>query len=111
MSSRRVVKAGFTLLEIVVALLVLEVAVVGLVGSLVLAAATLARAETIETAVATAEGLLDSLSRAGTPASDSVTYGGAVISWTVDDSGGIGVRARDAGGDVLLDVSSFVRVP
>ena len=36
---------GFTLLEVVVALLVLEVSVVGAVGALVLASSTLSKAE------------------------------------------------------------------
>jgi type II secretory pathway pseudopilin PulG len=102
------VRGGFTLLEVVVALLVLEVAVVGMVGSLVLAASTLTRAETLEMAVANAEGLLDSLSRAAGPATDSVVYDGGKIAWSIDDSGRVSVRAVDAVGEVLLDLSSFV---
>jgi len=100
---------GFTLLEVVVALLVLEIAVVGLVGSFVLAATTLTRAETLEMAVASAEGLLDSLTRADTAATDSVAYDGGRITWSVDDSGRVSVRALDSAGEVLLDLSSFVR--
>jgi Tfp pilus assembly protein PilV len=100
--------AGFTLLEVVVALLVLEVAVVGMVGSLVLAASTLTRAESLEMAVANAEGLLDSLSRADSAAADSVVYGGGKIAWSIDDSGRVRVRAVDSVGNVVLDLSSFV---
>ena len=111
MSRTRVVVGGFTLLEVVVALLVLEVAVVGLVGSLVLAASTLTRAEALETAVASAEGLLDSLARAGTLGADSITYDGGRIFWAVDDSGRVSLRALDAAGAVVLDLISTVSVP
>jgi Tfp pilus assembly protein PilV len=101
-------RGGFTLLEVVVALVVLEVAVVGLVGSLVLAAAHLRRAETLEMAAASAEGLLDSLSRADSAAADTFAYSGGTIAWSVDDSGRVSVRALDATGDVVLDLSSRV---
>ena len=99
---------GFSLLEVIVALFVLEVAVVGMVGSLVLAAAHLRRAETIEMAVAGAEGLLDSLSRVESAAADTLAYSGGTIAWSVDDSGRVSVRALDTRGDVVLDLSSFV---
>ena len=57
-------RSGFALLEVVVALLVLELAVVGVVGTLVVASSTQVRAESLERAVARAEGILDSLQRA-----------------------------------------------
>ena len=107
MRDETVVK-GFTLLEVVVALLVLEIAVVGLVGSLVLAASTLTRAEALEMAVASAEGLLDSLSRADSAAADSVAFEGGEITWSIDDSGRVSLRALDVVGDVMLDLTSFV---
>jgi Tfp pilus assembly protein PilV len=108
MIHRTTAKGGFTLLEVVVALLVLEVALVGLVGTLVLAASTLTRAETIEMAVASADGLLDSLARADTAAADSMAFGSGTIVWSVDDSGRVSVRALDVHGREVLDVSTFV---
>lgn len=108
MRPRRIARAGFTLLEVVVALLVLEVAVVGLVGSLVLAASLLTRAEGLETAVATAEGVLDSLTRAQAAGSDSVAYTGGGLWWSIDDSGRVTLRAMQATGDTVLELSSSV---
>jgi Tfp pilus assembly protein PilV len=102
--------AGFTLLEVVVALLVLEVAVVGLVGTLVLASSTLTRAETLEHAVATAEGVLDSLARGATVGADSSRSPGWTVAWSVDDSGHAHVRATDVTGSLLFDLESVVPV-
>ena len=99
-------RSGFTLLEVVVALLVLEVAVVGLVGSLVLASATLTRAESLERAVATAEGVLDSLAGAAEIHADSVVHtGGGVVRWSVDDSGRVRLQATEASGRSVLDLA------
>jgi type II secretory pathway pseudopilin PulG len=102
-------RGGFTLLEVVVALLVLEVAVVGLVGSLVLASATLTRAESLERAVATAEGVLDSLAATAIVLAGSVPHsGGGMVRWSVDDSGMVHVEATAASGETLLDMMSVV---
>jgi len=102
------VRRGFTLLEVVVALLVLEVAVVGSVGALVLASQTLARAEALERAVATTEGVLDSLARTRSAGADSVILAAGTVSWTVDDSGRVALRAVDPKGEVVLDVRSLL---
>jgi type II secretory pathway pseudopilin PulG len=98
---------GFTLLEVVIALLVLEVAVVGLVGTLVLASSTLTRAETLEQAVATAEGVLDSLAR-GAAGADSSSFPGGTVAWSVGDSGRVALRATDAAGSTLFDLESVL---
>ena len=103
-------RSGFTLLEVVVALMVLEVAVVGLVGTLVLASSTLTRAETLERAVATAEGVLDSLARTGAPGADSLRSTGWTVAWSVDDSGHARVWAADGTGRALLDFESVLSV-
>jgi type II secretory pathway pseudopilin PulG len=101
---------GFTLLEVVVALLVLEIAVVGLVGTLVLASATLTRAETLERVVATAEGVLDSLAGDASVRADSSVSAGSTVTWLVDDSGRVRVRATDATGSPILDLESVLPV-
>lgn len=95
-------RRGFTLLEVVVALLVLEVAVVGVVGALVLASSTLARAEAVEHQVAVTEGLLDSLARSAAAGADSVRNPLGRVSWVVDDSGHITLRAMDARDDTIV---------
>jgi Tfp pilus assembly protein PilV len=108
MSRTRRASSGFTLIEVVIALLVLEIAVVGLVGTLVLASSTLTRAETLERAVATAEGVLDSLAQSPFVVSDSVVLPDARISWTVGDSGRLSIRATDATARVLFELESVV---
>jgi Tfp pilus assembly protein PilV len=113
MSMRRpACPSGFTLLEVVVALLVLEVAVVGLVSSLVLASATLTRAESLERTVATAEGVLDSLAASPSIRADSIPHsGGGMVRWSVDDSGRVSLQATEANGAVVLDMLSVVVPP
>ncbi len=101
-------RGGFTLLEVIVALIVLEVGVVGVVGALVLASSTLARAEVLERAVATTEGILDSLARTRSAGADSVLYPAGGVSWSVDDSGRVAVHATDPKGEVVLDVRSVL---
>ncbi len=54
-------RGGFTLVEILVALVVLEVGLLGVVGTLVLAARTLTRAELEEAGTADVERVFDSL--------------------------------------------------
>jgi type II secretory pathway pseudopilin PulG len=55
-------RAGFTLVEIVVALVVVEVGLLGVLGSLILAARTLSQAELLERATAEVHRVYDSLS-------------------------------------------------
>ena len=104
-------KAGFTLLEVVVALLVLEVSVVGAVGMLVLASSTLSRAERLERATATAEGVLDSLARGTSPGSGSVASDAGEISWTVDDSGRVSLTALAPSGEPLFEIHTLLAGP
>jgi type II secretory pathway pseudopilin PulG len=99
-------RRGFTLLEVVVALLVLEVGVVGVVGALVLASSTLARAEALELQVAVTEGVLDSLARRASRGADSIRTPAGVVSWTIDDSARMELRATDLRGDTVLDLRS-----
>jgi len=103
-------RPGFTLLEVVVALLVLEVAVLGAVGTLALASSTLARAERTELAAAEAEGVLDSLSAGLTPGVGERTFRGGVVRWTASEDGTLTVAALGVTGDTLLVVHSVARV-
>jgi Tfp pilus assembly protein PilV len=81
---------GFTLVEVVVAVVIFEVGVLGVVGTLLLASRVATRAEAIERAVATAEGVMDSLLVAGNAAGtgERVIDGGRLI-WRVDAEGWI----------------------
>ncbi len=86
-------RRGFTLIEVVVALIVLEIAMVGVAGMLELGSSTLARAEALESAVAVAEGALDSLRQATIVEPGVRSFGGGDIVWSVADDGALIVRA------------------
>ena len=100
---------GFTLLEVVVSLLLLQVAVVGAVGTLAVASRNLAEAELMERAVLGAEGVLDSLRgvAGATDGSRVVDPGG--LEWSVDTLGGVTLYATHPDGRVLFEVRSAVR--
>ncbi|HSW31859.1 MAG TPA: prepilin-type N-terminal cleavage/methylation domain-containing protein [Longimicrobiales bacterium] len=87
-------RRGFTLVEVLVALVVFEVGLLGVVGTLWLAAATLARAERTERGVAQLERLYDSLASVAAPASGTLVAPSGTVRW------------RPAGGDLLLEWSS-----
>jgi len=81
---------GFSLVEVMVALVVLEVGLLGVVGTLALAARTLTRAELEEAGTAEVERVLDSLVTAGvTSGWGSVPSPGGVLRWTSTAGGGV----------------------
>jgi len=104
-------RRGFTLLEVVIALLVLELAVVGGVGMLVLASATLGGAERLERAVALAEGVVDSLRRSASPVDGAVSYGAGEVRWRVGAGGEVTLVALGPVGDTLFDLSTVLPSP
>jgi type II secretory pathway pseudopilin PulG len=99
---------GFTLLEVIVALLVLEIAIVGTVSTLLLASSTLARAEAIERIVATSEGLVDSLAHGAATGADSLRASWGRVVWVVDSARNLRVTAVGPSGDTVVDVRSVV---
>ena len=99
---------GFTLLEVVVGLLVLALGVLGAVGILVLASATLGRAERLERAVALAEGVLDSLGAVALPVDGSASYGAGGVFWRLEPEGHVTVVATGPRGDTLFSVESVL---
>ena len=102
-------RVGFTLVEVVVALLVMEIATLGVLGSLVLASETMRSAETLERATARVEGVLDSLRSGVAPGTGTQVFAGGEVRWVVDDRGNVVFTASDARGRVLLDLRS--RIP
>lgn len=97
---------GFTLVEVVVALVVLEICVIGVASMLTLASRTLTRAERLEAAVATAEGVLDSLRTTPAPVDGWRRLdGGGSIVWVVASGGAIAVRAESDEGRSLVELA------
>jgi len=103
-------RSGFTLIEVVVALVLLEVAVLGVLGTAVVASESLRRAERLERATGRVEALLDSLSRGASPDTVSESFADVRVAWSVDGLGHLVVHATDAGGGSLLTVESRVRI-
>lgn len=102
---------GFTLLEIVVALLLLELAVASALGTLSVASRQLAEAERMERAVTEAEGILDSLTGVVGAEGGSRDVPGGAIEWTVDASGVVALRITRGEGRAWLEVRSALTRP
>jgi prepilin-type N-terminal cleavage/methylation domain-containing protein len=94
---------GFTLIEIVVAIVLLEIGVLGVIGTLTIASRTMTRAETLEAATITAGRIVDSLAIYGMVEEGGVGFAGGRVSWRAD---GLTpwVFGLDESGDTLLRV-------
>jgi len=103
---------GFTLVEVVVALILLEIGVLAAAGTLVLASREMGRAERIERAVATLEMVADSIAAAGSGADGARAFPGGRVLWS---RAGAGSRAHlvavDASGDTLAEIVLPEEVP
>ena len=97
-------RGGFTLVEVLVALVVLEVGLLGVAGTLLVAGRTLGRAERGERAVASMAWTLDSLAAGWSPGQgrDSLAWG--TLEWTVAADGSVRLRALLT--DDTLDLAS-----
>jgi len=104
------VRAGFTLVEVIVALVILEVGMLGVVGTLVVASRAVRQATTLEGAVARTERVIDSLAVAGTEGSGSSALPGGDLAWIVEAGGTIRVSFV-RGGSSVLEVWSHVDAP
>jgi type II secretory pathway pseudopilin PulG len=104
-------RRGFTLLEVVIALLVVELAVIGGVGIMVLASATLTRAERLQTASASAQAVLDTLMSSGVMGDGTAAYTGGELRWQVEESGEVALWAVDPVGDTLFRIASIAPPP
>jgi type II secretory pathway pseudopilin PulG len=98
---------GFTLLEVVVALAILEATVLGVIAGLALSARTTREAELLETAVAVGEGVLDSLAGADSVVSGVMEPRLVQASWVVDDVGNLTVSVSDREDRLLFSASTW----
>lgn len=101
-------RRGFTLLEVIIALLVLELVAMGGVGLLVLASSTLARAERLERAVALTEGVLDSLAGTSMRADGAASYGAGEVLWSLAPDGVASLIATGPLGDTLFQIGAVL---
>lgn len=85
---------GFTLIEVLVALVVVSVGLLGVAGSTALTTRTLAGAETQERAVGAMADVLDSLRMGGGPGTGASTHPWGRLWWSVSAAGRVVVRAE-----------------
>lgn len=88
---------GFTLVEVLVAVVVLEVGLLGVVGTLVLAARELGEARRLERVVAALEVVYDSLRAVGEAGSGDRQLDGGVLAWEAGAGGALRVEYRREG--------------
>lgn len=97
-------RRGFTLVEILVALVVVEVGVLGVVGTLLLAARTLGRAEALEHGVTALEAAYDSLRTVPRPSDGrALVPPGEVRWWTSGEELHLVFQAADGRALARLD--------
>lgn len=97
-------RTGFTLVEVLVAIVVLEVGLLGVVGTLVLAAGNMRRAVSLERAVTEVERVYDSLTGAPSSGSGVVSVPGGRLRWSVSTDGSVQVDALAMNDSVLFTV-------
>ncbi|MEX2467733.1 MAG: prepilin-type N-terminal cleavage/methylation domain-containing protein [Gemmatimonadota bacterium] len=99
---------GFTLVEVVVALVLLEIGVLGVVGTFVIASRTMARAEVLERATLTVERVADSLSVDGMAGDGSSPFRGGIVVWNGVPRVPAVVALSEAGDTLVrLDATGF----
>ena len=102
-------KSGFSMVEVLVALVVLELVILGAVGMMVVASTTMSEAEVIERAVSALEGTADSLSQQATIGRGSKDVAGGRIEWSVEPDGEFIMEfTRDE--RLLVQVAGVVRL-
>ncbi len=94
-------RGGFTLVEALLAVVLVAFIAVALASGEAWAGRQLAAAEAQEAAAAAAELVLDSLAQAPNPTSGATVVGGLALQWTVQPAGGgarVRLRVRDPAG-------------
>jgi prepilin-type N-terminal cleavage/methylation domain-containing protein len=95
---------GFTLVEVLVAIVVLEVGLLGAVGTLVLAADNMRRAVSLERVVTEVERVYDSLTGAPHSGSGVASVPGGRVRWSVSADGAVRVDALTRSDSVIFTV-------
>lgn len=93
---------AFTLVEVLMAMVVLEVGFLGVLGTLVLAARTMRRAESLERVVTEAGLLYDSVAGITTAGSGEVSAVAGRLRWTVSADGALRIEVLAPGDSVLF---------
>lgn len=106
-------RSGFTLVEILVALVVLQLGLLGVAGTLVLASRVLTRARDLEWAVHEVRSVADSLGRFGMAGGGERALDFGRVAWTgTPGSGTVEVRIQAwRAGAALPVVDVIARVP
>jgi len=106
---------GFTLVEVVVALLVFEVGVVGVAGLVALSGRLLGRAALTERAVYGAQQVVDSMADARPGGPGERAFPGGRLRWSSSDAGRglrrVRVQAVDSAGRTLLSLTALLSPP
>lgn len=100
---------GFSLAEVVVALVVLEVGVVGALGTLVVAAQTARTVARNEAVDARMQALLDSVSLLPAPASGVADAPVGSLVWEISAGGRVRVAQRSESGEAGAGLWTYVR--
>ena len=95
-------RAGFTLVEVVIALILLELGLVGCAQTLVLAQRHMAAAEGLHLATQRAAGVADSLLAAPAAAAGEAVEPWGTLRWA-PGAGGLMLRAEDRSGRRVLE--------
>lgn len=103
-------RGGFSLVEVVVAVLILEVGLLACAGMILSAQRTLARARLLQRAVMEASRTADSLTEVGWSVKGSRPFLGGMVEWIPEDDGRDGVRIFSVGiepGDTLIRMRAW----
>jgi prepilin-type N-terminal cleavage/methylation domain-containing protein len=96
---------GFTLVEVLVALVVLQVGLLGVAGTLWVAARTMGRADALERGVAVVESLFDSLqASAVTEGEGFAPWEGGRVWWRSGADGLVEIGLSGGGDSTLIEV-------
>jgi prepilin-type N-terminal cleavage/methylation domain-containing protein len=104
-------RRGFTLVEVLMAVLVLEVGFVGVAGTLLLAARTMRRAESLERAVTEAAWLYDSVSSLGDAGAGEIPAGAGRLRWSVGADRTLRVEVLTPTDSVLFSLEGRAAAP
>lgn len=92
-ATRGISRAGFGLVELIVALMILSVGLLALTGAAAVAQRSLINAQALEESTEVAEVVLDSLMRVSAPAAGERTIGRTEAQWTIhSDSAAVAIH-------------------